>query len=236
MKHWRITQFLVFANAPVVFGAWLLFVIVVGLITAGIGIFGTVQTSIWDQAAAMAPRWLALGVLTYLMNVLLPLHVAYGESRRNVMRQSVVFAVLLSAAMAVLVAAGYGIETLVYRAADWPQSFHGQSTFQSAGQVPLLLLSYTMHFLTWTGAGAFVGAAFYRFRGNGVVTIPIGLLLIVPGSAAVGGVGLPFLADRLPDGGLPLPAMVAFCLLSFVVSWTLAWWIARDVPIRPRTA
>jgi hypothetical protein len=237
MKDWRITRFLVLAHAALVFWAWILFAIVVTLIVAGIAIFGTIEMSIWDEAVRQVPRWFALGVFIYLMTVMLPLHVAYGESRRNVLRQGMVFAVLFSVALAGLVAVGYGIEALVYGAADWPQTVRGgQSMYSSVGQVPLILLAYTMNFLTWTGAGAFIGAAFYRFQGGGALTIPVGLLLITPGAIAVGGAGVPFLAGRLPDGGVAVPITVACCLLSFLVSWSLAWRIARDVPIRTRAA
>jgi hypothetical protein len=231
----RAVARLLFADhLPLLLLVWAAYAVAVAGVTIGIAAFGTVGASVWDRAAALL-RWLALGYGAHLTYTLLPSFVAHGRTRREFSVQAAAFLVVAVAVLAVLMALGYALEAVVYRAMAWPQELSPARLYASAGQVPLIVLTFVVVFAVWTVAGALLAAGFYRDDGSALLAIPVALLMVTLAGIGVGYGGLP-LADRLLgiDGdGLGVPG-VALAAGAFVVAVALTWALVRDLPVRTR--
>lgn len=87
----------------------------------------------------------------------------------------------------------------------------------------------------WTVAGTLIALGFFRWNIGGVLTIPIGLLLVVPAVVAIGNSGLPLIGRQLAGIDLsPGVLLIAFAR-CFVAGIALIWAIVRDVPMKPAT-
>jgi len=217
---------------------WAGFVVVIAGIIAGIAIFDTVTGSVWEPVSPLV-GWYALYIGIYLARDVLPLHVMYGQTRRECAIQGAVFIVIFAAALAVLITVGLQLERVLYAVAGWPHDLSGDHLFTSAGQIPLIFIQYWLEFLVWLAVGAFVTAAWYRFDANGLLTIallaiPIGLTGIVLGSTSWGAVGL--IVDWFGDEPASPPAALALLvyIASFLLTLAMTWPIVRDIPIRAK--
>jgi hypothetical protein len=218
---------------------WIGFVVVVALIATGVAIFGTLEGSAWEVAAQF-PRWYALFIGVALMREFLPLYIAHGQTRREFGAQAAVTVSLFAAFLAVLLVAGYLLESLIYRMADLDPSLSRTHLFAEPTQVHLVFLEYLIRFLTWTVAGALMGAAFYRWEGGGLLSLPVGVAMILVGEEAVGFEPLPRFIGRITDINLDIPDSMGFTLGAgfgvFVLGLALTWLIIRDTPLRNKPA
>ncbi|GAA3441701.1 hypothetical protein [Planomonospora venezuelensis] len=223
--------------ANLVFAAmvWAAFYAVVTLVTVGIAVFGTLDKSAWE-AATQLPRWFALFVGVALIREFFPLYIAHGQTRRQFGAQAAVTVALYAPFLSALLVAGYLLERLLYGLAGWPQALGRPHLFTSPAQVPLVFTEYLIEFLAWIVAGAFMAAAFYRWEGGGLLSVPLGIGLILLGEAAVGAeLRLPFVHLELGIVSVPgVATALAAGLGCFLLGLAMTWSIIRDVPLRNR--
>jgi hypothetical protein len=214
---------------------WLSFAVVVAAFIVGISFVRPITRSIWEPASRLAP-WYAFFIGIYLGNNALPLHVAYSRTRRECAREGAAFIALFGAVLAVLICAGFFLESVLYRIAGWPQNITGDHLFTSAGQIPLIFTEFWLRFLTWLAGGAMIAAAWYRFDATGLLTIG-------PAFAALGATERALGTTVGPLGSLfesfigegtrpPLALTIAISIGSFVMLLAVTWPIVRDIPIR----
>jgi hypothetical protein len=231
---WAIVRLLFSTYLPFMVLGWVAFVVVVAAITAGIAIFGDVTRSVWDPAASFL-RWLAFGYGLYLTNRLLPMYVAHGRARREFMIQATLFIVVTGAVLAALIAFGYALETLLYRAMGWSQAVLAQRPFSAAGQFLPIFGSFWAMLLVWTITGTLLAAGFYRPGGWVLIVVPLALALVIGVGVAIGFSGLPVVGTVVDMADLPLLTTVALCGGGFLIGVAMTGVLVRDIPIRNRT-
>jgi hypothetical protein len=152
---------------------------------------------------------------------LLPIAVAHGRTRREVVVAASGFSVVLALAMTLIAWLGFLVEGGIYALMDWRADEHGTP------------LAYFLMFLVWCVVGMFCAAAFDRFGAGGIFSVPIGLALVVVTTAQIPGSGnLPFIRNVpvLFGSGWHVASLAAF-----LVALAGTWAIARDMPIHTRT-
>lgn len=235
-RTWQFPRLLLMQH--IAFGSlmWAGLVLVTLMIAAGIAYFDEVTASVWEQAGSVAV-WYAAGVSGYVAYQTVPMHIAHGWTRRDTAIEVVIFMVIFAAVAAMLVAVGYLIEYAVYGLTGWPREVTGEHLFSSHLDVAMIFTEYWLMALVWAPAGAFVGAAVYRYDANGWLSlIPASILIGVIGAftqAFWGPVG--YIVERLfsfegPTLSLAIPAAIACSLIAL----TLTWPILRDLPVRNR--
>jgi hypothetical protein len=229
-RDWLIAGVLFRFHLPFLALCWLGIVAIVGLVIAGIAIFGTVRVSVLDQSGSIV-RWAILGYGTHLTYRLLPTYIAHGLTRREFALQSTVFIAGSAPILAGLVTLGYYLESLLYRANGWTHGVSGDRLYDSPDQYPLVFATWTVLFGVWAMVGAFLAAVFYRDDGLGLLALPLGLGILVGAGLIIGHLGLPFLRGTLWDDAPPLGA-VAVCLGAFAVAAALTWVTVRNLPLR----
>jgi hypothetical protein len=224
------------SHLPFVAVLWVLFTVAVGLIIGVVALAspGPVD-SIWHHAATQAPRWLMFGLGIDAVTTYLRLQLAHGGTRRSYFGQTTMYAVVLAGGAAVLLTVGYLLERGLYALLGWPQRLSGLSMFDTAGQYHVILGTYWLTFLMWTIAGTLIALGFFRFNRGGLLTIPIGVVLVVPALLAVSDNGFPLLKRDLLGIELSTGVLLGTFAGCFVVGIALIWAIVRNVPMKPAT-
>ncbi|MFI6095341.1 hypothetical protein ACIA8G_07315 [Lentzea sp. NPDC051213] len=219
MKIFRLlTASLVLFSAMVAAGVFVFALVV----TFAVSAFRGIEISAWNLVIAQIARWYLLFVGVYVIHNVLPIAVAHGRTRREFLAATAGFTVVVAAAMALLAWLGFVVEGGLYALMDWRADEHGS------------LAGIFLMFLVWCGVGAFIAAAFDRFGAGGLLSVPIGLVLVVTTGVLIPGSGeLPFIRT--------IPAVLgtgwyAVSLLAWLVALAGTWAIARDMPIRARAA
>lgn len=231
------------ANCAFAFLVWVAFWALVTAITVVLGLTGRLTQSAWEVAAHLA-NWYALFVGVALIHEYMPLYLGHGRTRRQFAAEGAVTIALFAPFLAALLVISFLLESVLYGMADWPHALGRAHMFTEPTQVPLVFAEYLIELLAWTTAGAFMGAAFYRFRGNGILSIPVGVAMIAFAHGAMGVdpwgqflVGWLRVLDRfrfdLPDTAW-MPAVGGAGV--FLIGLLLTWPIIRDVPLRNQTA
>ncbi len=215
---------------------WLLFAVVSALVTAGFAIFGTVTTSIWYTVGTQVPRWFLLGLGVDAITTYLRLHIAHGRTRKEFLRQVFPYALVLSTVSALFSAVGYLLERALYAANGWPPRLPDGLVFADTTAFFAIFGVYTVVFLLWTVVGVMLGAAFVRNVLLGVVSIPLALLVVLPGELLLRINGLPLLADLSERWAPTLVANLGLAAGTLVLAGTVVWAISRDMPLRPKVA
>jgi hypothetical protein len=224
------------SHLPFVAVLWVLFTVAVLLIVGVVALSTPGQPdSIWHHAATQVPRWLMFGLGIDAVTTYLRLQLAHGGTRRAYFAQTTRYAVVLSGASAMLITLGYLLERGVYALLDWPQRLSGLSLFDTSGQYHVILGTYWLTFLMWTVAGTLIALGFFRFNRGGLLTIPIGVLLVVPAMLAVSDNGFPLLKRDLMGIELSTGVLLGTFAGCFAVGIALIWAIVRDVPMKPAT-
>ncbi len=233
--RWATTRYLLGQLLPFVLLVWLGVVALVAVLAVGYSFFGDVTRSGWDIAMQVA-RWFAAGIGGYVTYALLPSHVAYGQTRRAFLRQTVPFALVAVTLLAALAALGFLLEGVLYRLMGWSQAVDAGRVFAAPDQAGLVVVAFWVQFAAWMVAGALVAVAGYREDGSMLIAIPVAVLTIVGAGLAVGLNGVPF-ADRF-IGAFALPSWIAVALwaASCLLAAALTWLIGRDLPLRSRPA
>jgi hypothetical protein len=234
-RTWSIARLLFATQLPFLLLCWVVFAALVLVLTFGIDLRATITRSVWDPAASIV-RWFALGYGLYLINTLLPVYVAHGRTRREFLASVALFVTVGAAVLAALLALGLAMETVLYRAMDWSHAVEPERLFDSAGQYPLVFLSYWAMLLIWTTIGLLLAAGFSRSGGNELVVIALSLAMVVVTGYGIGFNGLPFVGAVLDVADVPLAGTVALCLAGLLPGAAVTWALVRDIPIRSRIA
>lgn len=217
---------------------WAGFLLTVAAVAVGIAIFGDIDASVLEPASQIA-RWYVIFIGGYISHDVLALHVTHGQTRRAFAERAVVFLGVLCAVVAVLMAVGYVLERGLYRLAGWPHRLSNDHFYASPVQVPAVFVEFWLVMLVWAAAGAFIGAAFYRYEADGWVAIMAALVPIALADIAFGRGWGPVgaLLERFGDvGSPPVAVSILLCLVGAAASLAMAWPIVRDVPIRNKSA
>lgn len=234
MNRWPMTRIMLTAHVWFALIAWMVLMVVAALVTGGIAIWGNVDQSVWHYIATQVSRWLAVGLGFDAISTYLRMHVAHGRTRRDFLRQFWVYVVGLAVAFGVLLTIGYLVERGVYALVGWPHKLQAAALFDSSGDVLGIFGGLALMMLLWTIAGAMVHAAFTRNVLLGIVTIPVGLLLISPTELLVGANGVPIFRDTVASWGLSTGATAGIAVACVAVGCATTWGIVRDIPMRPR--
>ncbi|HEX2052639.1 MAG TPA: hypothetical protein VHJ78_02790 [Actinomycetota bacterium] len=223
------------------FVLWIPFVLLAAAVTGLIATFSEITTSGWEKWTQL-PRWYAGAIGFYMTWMYLPVYIAHGRTRREFVREAPGAIIVLSGILAALVAAGFAIEAVAYRAAGWPQTLTSTHLFSSPTDFALILVEYWLAFLVWIVAGTFLGAAFYRQPGFGLLLVPVALMLVTVMEAALGDDGtisaLPpviQLFDLTPQGASLFRALGTAAVCT-VIGYGLTWSLARELPMRRKPA
>ncbi|MGW6447513.1 hypothetical protein [Lentzea sp. NPDC055074] len=197
------------------------FAFVVAL-TFVVSLFRDVEISAWNVVASQVGPWFLLFIGVHAIHNMLPIAVAHGRTRREFLGAASGFSVVLALLMTLAEWLGFLVEGGIYSLMDWRADEHAPQ------------LGYLLMYLVWIAVGMLCAAAFDRFGAGGIFVLPVALVLVVATRVQMPGSGnLPFL-DGLPDLiGAGLHGVLA---VSFVVALAGTWAIARDMPIRPRSA
>ena len=218
------------------FVMWAGLVLVTLTIAAGIDWFSDVTSSVWEEASNVV-AWYVGGVSGYVAYQVVPVLITHGRTRRDSAIELALFMVFFASVAAVLVAAGFLIEYVVFGIAGWPRDLSGNQMFDSHLDVLLIVVQYWLISIVWAAAGGFVGAALYRYHDNGWLAIlPASILIGLIGTftqafwGPIGFVVERFLPVEMPSLALAIPTAIA----CFLVALAMTWPILRDLPIRNR--
>ncbi|MGW6932326.1 hypothetical protein ACWGE0_19890 [Lentzea sp. NPDC054927] len=218
MKVFRHLTTSLVSFGAIVAGCVFLLVLAVSFV---ISLFGDIVFSGWMLVTVQIARWFVLWVGVYTIHNVLPIAIAHGRTRREFLAAATGFTAVFALAMTLLAWLGFLVEGGVYDLMDWRTTPHGSP------------LAYFLMFLVWCGVGMFVTAAFDRWALGGVLSLPVGLMLVlVPGITMPGTGDMPFVRDA-PD--MLGAGWHVVSLLAWVVAVACTWAIARDMPVRART-
>jgi hypothetical protein len=121
-RPWTITRLLYSSQLPFLLLCTAVFAGAVLVLTFAIDLRVTITESVWDPAVSVV-RWFAFGYGLYLLNRLLPLYVAAGRTRREFLGSVAQFVAGAGAVLAALLALGFALEGMLYRALGWTQGW-----------------------------------------------------------------------------------------------------------------
>lgn len=234
--RWPLLRVLLTAHVSFAIVLWLPLMAVSAAILAGVGLWGTVDRSIWHYVATQVPRWIALGLGVDAVTTYLRMNLAHGRTRRDYLRQLWPYLAGLAVALSVMVTIGYQIERGAFAMFGWDHRTAFPTLFGDTGNILGLFGAFTLMFLLWSVAGAMIAAGFTRNVLLGIVTIPVGLLIVAPSEVLVGLNGVP-LFERLTDLlRFPLVTAVLVSLGGAVLGCAAIWGTVRDIPVRAKVA
>lgn len=234
MNRWPMLRIMLTAHVWFALISWMVLMVVAALVAVGIAIWGNLDQSVWHYVATQVTRWIAVGLGFDAISTYLRMHIALGRTRRDFLRQSWVYVVGLATAFGVLLTIGYLVERGVYVLAGWPHKLQPAMLFDSSGDVLGIFVGLTLMMLLWTIAGAMVHAAFTRNVLLGILTIPVGLLLISPTELLVGANWVPIFRDTVASWDLPVIANAGIAVACVAMGCAATWGIVRDIPMRPK--
>ncbi|GII80050.1 hypothetical protein Sru01_50320 [Sphaerisporangium rufum] len=218
---------------------WLAALAVTAAIAAAVAVFGDLDQSAWEKVPQIA-RWYALFTGVALIREFLPMYIAHGQTRREFGGHALVTALLFAPFLGVLFALGYLIERGVYALAGLPPVLGRGHLYADTLQFPVVVAEHTLQFAVWLAAGTFLGAAYYRWAGGGVLAcLPVAAGLVLLAESTVGGdLRLPF-ANRFGLGldlAWPAAVLAGTGVATVLAGLALTWPIIRDVPLRTTRA
>ena len=231
-RRWPLLRVLLTAHVPFVVLLWLLFTVVAMVITGIVAAAAGISDSILHQLATQLPRWLLFGLGIDVVSTYLRLQLAHGRTRREFLGQAVLYSFAVSGVAAVLLTLGYLLERGYYAVFGWSQTLPREVVFTTADQYPAILGTYWLTLLMWTVAGVVIGLGFFRGTGLGILTIPIGLVSVLPSLALLRNGGLPIIGETLADRELAIGTVLAATTVVLAAALGVAWSIVRDVPMK----
>lgn len=230
MTRWPIARYLLSTHLIFLVLVLIGFYLATGVVVAVVSLFTDITLSAVDIGGQIL-NWMAVGYGFSAVFILATVMV-HGRTRREFLVQHPAYQVILSGSAAALITAVYAAETAVYSALDWGQKLQDQRVYESTSDYPTIFVAYASMLLIWQLAGAFVGAAVYRWEGAGALSlVPAAGLLLLSG-AVNGFFHLPFV--RLDVDGV-LPVAAATTIIAGV-TWAMLWATVRDIPLRTRAA
>lgn len=235
-NRWPMLHILLTAHGTFLLFLWAAFAVISALITVGIATFDSVDTSVWHYMGTQLSRWFMLGLGMDAVTTYLRLNIAHGRTRADFLRQLWPHVVVLSIVSGLFVAIGYLVERGGYAIAGWPQQLPDGMVFNTANDFATAAGAYTVVFLLWMVVGVLLTAAFNRNFLLGLVTVPLALLIVVPGEILMTVNGIPVLGTLTSQIALPVLATLCAAVLTAGLGVLTTWGVTRDLPLRPRVA
>lgn len=135
-----------------------------------VGKFFNVTIGAWQFVAA-ASIWYVGAISGSLIYITVPLYVAHGQTRREGFTTWVITGLGVIVTAAVVIAMGFPLERWFYRT----QGFSGYLESISFAN---LLVSFLLAFAVFWVVGGSIGAALYRYRTWGWLSIPAGFAVL----------------------------------------------------------
>jgi hypothetical protein len=234
--RWPLLRVLLTAHVSFLFILWLPTMVVSAAILAGVALWGTVEQSIWHYVATQVPRWVVLGLGVDAITTYLRLNLAHGRTRRDFLRQLWPYLVGLALALALMITIAYQIERGAFAMLGWDHRTAFPTLFGDTGNILGLFGVFALMFLLWSIAGAMIAAGFTRNILLGIVTIPVGVLIVAPSEVLVGLNGIPLFEQVTEALRFPLLTALAVSLGGAVLGGAVTWGIVRDMPVRQKVA
>jgi hypothetical protein len=193
-----------------------------------IGQFTPVSISVW-AIAVTAGKWFSATVAGGFLYALLPILVAQGVTRREITVAMGLLGLIWSAALGALVILGYTAEQVYFSWFDWQQTrigWGGEDTYvSSVGEAFTGVLPAILSFALFFVFGALLGAAIYRWDGNGLFTlipaVPVALAFdaaLFPGSEPFGPRWLQFVTGFAVEWPFPAAAVGTVVVIALVAA------------------
>lgn len=234
--HWPLLRVLLTSHVSFLFLLWLPAMVVSAAILAGVALWGTVDQSIWHHIATQVPRWVVLGLGTDAITTYLRLNLAHGRTRRDFLRQLWPYVAGMAVALALMITIAYQIERGAFEVLGWEHRTAFPTLFGDTGNILGLFGVFALMLLLWSIAGVMIAAGFTRNILLGVVTIPVGLLIVAPSEVLVGLNGIPLFEQLTEPLRFPLLTALGVSLGGAVLGGLVTWGIVRDIPVRPKVA
>jgi hypothetical protein len=209
---------------------WIFMVVIFGAVGTGIGVFGDLDRSIWENAFDSTAMYLPLIIGLLLMTVHLPIFVSHGVTRRNFFIGAVWFAVGFSLVSSVAITIGYGIERLLYSAYHLSDTLSSPHLFSSTGQFPVIFGESELLMLAYFCSGWLIGTGFRKFG-------PGGLLFLVPAAVPLVGTEVlcrvGWLGGAANAIGIPRPPTaigVSVSILIVIIGYATIQALIRNLP------
>ncbi|MDP9797202.1 hypothetical protein J2S43_005714 [Catenuloplanes nepalensis] len=216
---------------------WAILITVYLVVAVSVGLFDTLDTSMWLNVGGAPPRYwlLSMGTVTVLGG---RVYVAMGVTRHQLAEAYLVLFALMALLFGVVQVAGHLPEYAVYAATGTLSGLTEPYPVTGAGDAVRTLLTGTVLNLVYLAAGALIGIGFYRYRfWGGLAIVPVAALAPVAAEAALDiqwtGKGVNNLLDLPPA---TLPAGLAIAAAVLVLTLAVTYRMYRTTPIRPASA
>jgi hypothetical protein len=222
---WLVARSLLTGNMRQLIVFWIYLVVIFAAIGTGIGIFGHLDHSIWENAFDSTAMYLPVIIGLVLTTVQLPIFVAHGVTRQNffigAMWSVIGFSLISSLALAI----GYEVEHLLYSAYGLSDALTAPHLFSTTGQFPVIFGESVLSMLAYLCTGWLIGTGFRRFGAGG-------LLFLVPAVVPVVGTEVLCRAGWLgaaanaigiarPPLAIGLPVSILIILIGFAAVFVL---------------
>ncbi|MEV0156035.1 hypothetical protein AB0H57_20175 [Micromonospora sp. NPDC050686] len=215
---------------------WAVTALIVAIVVTATALSGDVTESLWLNTGSTQPRYFLLAIGVMLVALHLPVYVAHGTTRRLFVLVGAAFALAISAAFAVGIMIGFGLERTVFGWLGVLDQLIDPYPVQSLGDGLRGILSLTLLSLVYLCCGWLIGSIYYRYGAwTGTLMIPVAALPLFVTEAGLGQKYLgEWLAQEVGLSGLSYRAGLIVALGSAAVVLAVIYGINRAVPIRPR--
>jgi hypothetical protein len=214
------------------------FVIITGL-AVGIGVWGDLESSLWQSAAAGWQRWLVLASGVSALSTFAPMLLTNGVTRAQLASSAIVTGLALAALVAVFVAVGYLVEGVVFAQNDVVHRFDmsGADPGPTIGAVRLpglgleyLITAYAAYVTGWQ-----VAIGFFRSHvAGGIVRIPAAVVPLLLVEALLGNSPAAFIDNSwFSDREVPLAVTVLGAVAVLAVATQVARRRTAEITLRP---
>ena len=214
------------------------FVIVIGL-AVGVGIWGDLENSLWQSAAAGWQRWLVLAAGVTALATFAPMLLTNGVTRAQLASSAVVTGLALAALVALFAVVGYLVEGVVFAQNDVVHRFDVSGREPSptigAAQLPGLALEYMVTAYAAYVTGWQVAIGFFRSHVvGGILRIPAAVVPLLLVEALLGNSPAAFIDNSwFNDRDVPLAVTVLAAVAVLAAATQVARRRTAEVTLRP---
>ncbi|APU16903.1 MULTISPECIES: hypothetical protein [Actinoalloteichus] len=218
----------------VLIGYWAVLIIVVIVIWVVANVLGAGDpTTTAGWSFSNPPRYFLFAIGIMLPTLFLPMFVTHGVTRRRFVADAGIFAVLISAAFALMQWGGLVFEGFLLGTMSVDQEVNGAHLFTSREQVLLAITEFGVLGLVHLLAGAVIGAGFYRFGWlRGLFLIPVALVPAVVTEFAMATGWVSRAVAALDLSRLSVAVGTPIVVLSVLAAAAGCHLLLRDIPIR----
>jgi hypothetical protein len=205
-------------------------VVIFAAVGTGIGVFGHLDHSIWEDAFDSTAMYLPLIIGLIFTTIHLPIFVAHGVTRRNFFIGTVWFAIGFSLVSSMALTVGYGIEHLLYSVYRLSDTLTSPHLFSSTSQLPVIFGESMLLMLAYLCTGWLIGTGFRKFGLGGLLFLVPAVVPLV-GTAVLCRVGwLGSAANAIGIARPPTAIGVSVSILITVLGFAATQLLIRDLP------